>query len=74
MFAYRPSNHIPIVIFTFSSNKAKTNLIHILIKTSKAARRLSEALRERDEDLKKDYVCIVNGIVANDGICNTILF
>ena len=38
-------------------------------KTSKAAMRLSEALRERDTDMKKDYICVVNGIVERGGKC-----
>ena len=39
-------------------------------KTSKCALRLSEALRERHDGLKKEYLCVVNGIVERPGSCH----
>lgn len=38
-------------------------------KTSKAAMRLSDALRERTSDLRKEYITVVNGIVDKPGEC-----
>lgn len=38
-------------------------------KTSKAATRLSDALRERNADLKKEYLTVVSGIIDRDGDC-----
>ena len=39
-------------------------------KTSKSAMRLSEALREKHEGLKKEYLCVVNGVVERAGSCH----
>ena len=39
-------------------------------KTSKCAMRLSEALRDRSVDLKKEYLCVVNGVIERSGTCH----
>ena len=39
-------------------------------KTSKCTIRLSEALRERHDGLRKEYLCVVNGIVERPGSCH----
>ena len=41
----------------------------VLARTSKAAARLSEQFRERTPNLKKTYICVVEGQLLREGVC-----